>query len=381
MAAREHPAPVKVADRPLTRDARLVLLGCGGYIGSHLLDTLLVDPSVRVDGWDPRPDKIRHWLDAPNFKLRRAMLNEPSGLDDLHECVEAADAVINLAAICNPAEYNTDPITVIRSNFLDSYKVVEICAEAGKWLIHFSTSEVYGRTLASYVSPGDYDCDAALYELDEDETPFLMGPLSSQRWTYACAKQLLERYIYAHHAQLGMPYTIVRPLNFFGPRMDFIPGQDGEGTPRVLACFMKALLHGEPMRLVDGGSARRTIVSIRDAIRAIVLMLEKPQSAANQAFNVGNRDNEVTMAELADLMRKIYARITGDDSFLKHPIESVSARDFYGPGYEDCDRRMPRLDKARDLLGWTPSVSLEETLLETMTYYHDHYAVSRRQAG
>ena len=155
--------------------------------------------------------------------------------------------------------------------------------------------------------------------------------------------------------------------------MDFIPGRDGEGVPRVLACFMTALLDGHPMQLVDGGMARRTIVSIHDAIRAIVLMINNPGQSVNQIFNVGNRDNEVTMKELAQLMREAYAECTGDAVHLRHPIVDVSSLEFYGEGYEDCDRRMPKLNKAKDLLGWVPTRSLKETILETVTYYYERY--------
>jgi UDP-apiose/xylose synthase len=200
-----------------------------------------------------------------------------------------------------------------------------------------------------------------------------MGPIQNQRWSYACAKQLLERFIFANHHERGLPFTIVRPLNFFGPRMDYMPGRDGEGVPRVLACFMTALIDGLPLRLVNGGMQRRSIVSIHDAIDALVLMISKPEKAQNQFFNIGNRNNEVTIAELADLMRCCYARITGDGRYCHHPIEVVDGETFYGKGYEDCDRRMPRVDRAEKLLGWTPLRPLSNILLETMTHYHNEY--------
>ena len=280
--------------------------------------------------------------------------------------------MINLAAICNPSEYNVNPISVIDANFLQPVKIVDVCVQQKKWLIHFSTSEVYGRTLASYLGDVDYS-NPELYELDEDSTPLIMGPIGNQRWSYATSKQLMERYIFGRHKEAGLPFTTIRPLNFFGPKMDFIPGRDGEGVPRVLACFMTALLDGQPMQLVDGGMARRTIVSIHDAIRAIVLMINNREWSVNQIFNVGNRHNEVTMKELAELMREAYAECTGDATHLKHPIVNVSGLEFYGEGYEDCDRRMPNLTKAKDLLGWEPTRSLKETLLETVTYYYDQY--------
>lgn len=351
---------------------RLAVVGCGGFIGSHLLDALLGDETVHIDGWDPRTDKIAGHLSRPNLNVRQNALSTPEELEEFSEVIRSADVVVNLAAICNPSEYNVNPINVIHANFLQPAKIVDVCVAEKKWLLHFSTSEVYGRTIASYTGDTEYS-NPDLYELDEDNTPLIMGPIRNQRWSYATSKQLMERYIFGHSKESGLPFTIVRPLNFFGPRMDFIPGRDGEGVPRVLACFMRALLDGQPMQLVDEGRARRTIVSIRDAIRAIVLMLQKPDRAKNQIFNVGNRNNEVTMRELAELMRETYAKCTGDSSYLAHPIVSVSSREFYGEGYEDCDRRMPNLEKARTLLGWEPQLSLRETLFETVSYYYEHY--------
>jgi UDP-apiose/xylose synthase len=353
----------------------LVIIGCGGFIGSHLLDRLLCDESVLVRGWDPQVRKIEQHVTNPRLTLYQHAINEPGREGGLRDAVRWADAIINLAAICNPSQYNTNPLDVIRTNFIDVCPLVELCAAERKWLINFSTSEVYGRTLASYLPGNTYD-DPELYELGENETPLIMGPISNQRWTYACAKQLLERFIYAHHHEHGMPFTIVRPLNFFGPRMDFLPGRDGEGVPRVLACFMNALLEGRPMQLVDGGRRLRTIVSIHEAIDALLLMLARPERAQNQFFNIGNRANEVSIAELADLMRRCYAEITGDAGYRDHPLEVVDGEQFYGKGYEDCDRRMPNLDRALTLLGWAPRIPLREVLMETMTYYHDQYAKS-----
>lgn len=353
-------------------NSKLLIIGCGGYIGSHLLDELLANNTVRIRGWDPMSDKIEDHLANPRFQFLERTLRGDADFDELERHVDWADCVINLAAVCQPAEYNTNPIAVIRSNFLEPYRLVELCATYKKWLVHFSTSEVYGRTLSSHI-PDDAYSDPRFYELRETETPLIMGPIQNQRWTYACAKQLMERYIYAHHMELAMPFTIVRPLNFFGPRMDYIPGRDGDGVPRVLACFMAALLDNKPMFLVDGGTARRTIVSIHDAIRAIVAILEQPARSQNEIFNIGNRQNEVSMAGLADLMRRTYAEITGCAAFNEHPIEYVSSLDFYGEGYEDCDRRMPDLQRAEALLGWSPQISLHETLKETMRYYHDNY--------
>ncbi|WP_027132983.1 NAD-dependent epimerase/dehydratase family protein [Geminicoccus roseus] len=355
---------------------RVVILGCGGFVGSHLLDNLLRDESYLIEGWDPEDRKIRQHLDNPRFTLHRSIANAPEALVEVERAIRECDVVVNLAAICNPADYNTRPLSVIRANLFEVYPIVELCAKYKRWLVSFSTSETYGRTIASYLPAGTYD-DPELYELREDETPLIMGPIRNQRWTYACAKQMTERLIYAHHDEEGLPFTIIRPLNFFGPRMDYIPTRDGDGVPRVLACFMAALLSGEPMQLVDGGQARRTIVSIYEAVDAIRRVLERPETSQNQIFNIGNPNNEVTIAELADAMRRTYARITGDARYNDHPIVVTTADAFYGAGYEDCDRRMPDISKAERLLGWVPRMSLAEVLYGTMQSYHDTYTAPK----
>lgn len=148
--------------------------------------------------------------------------------------------MINLAAICTPADYNTRPLDTIYSNFVDALPVVHMCRENKIRLIHFSTCEVYGKTIGAFLPAGHpLKQDPAFYMLKEDETPCIFGSIDKQRWSYACAKQLIERLIYGEGAENGLEFSIVRPFNWIGPRMDFIPGVDGpqDSVPRVLACF------------------------------------------------------------------------------------------------------------------------------------------------
>ncbi|TQE12711.1 hypothetical protein C1H46_001731 [Malus baccata] len=116
--------------------------------------------------------------------------------------------------------------------------------------------------------------DPAYYVLKEDESPCIFGPIEKQRWSYACANQLIERLIYAEDAETGLEFTIVKPFNWIGPRMDFIPGIDGpsEGVPRVLACFSN---------------------------------LRNPARANGHIFNVGNPHNEVTVRHLGEMMTEV----------------------------------------------------------------------------
>jgi UDP-apiose/xylose synthase len=353
-------------------DRKLIILGCGGFVGSHLTERLLSDGRFEVLGYDVADSKCQHLLGDPNFHFTKGYVDVTNTEQVLAPVLDGAEAIFSLAAVCNPAEYVKNPVFTINSNFIHAYKLVEICTKARIWLIHTSTCEVYGRTIASYLPDNDYS-NLDLFEQREEETPLVMGPTVNQRWTYAASKALFERYIYANHTENGLPFTIVRPYNWFGPRMDYIPGRDGEGIPRVLACFMQALLDGEPMMLVDGGEAYRTITYIEDAVDALCRMLEVPNKAKNTFFNLGNRANEVTMRELAHLMREVYAEITGDPAYKNHPIEEISGEKFYGPGYEDCDRRVPDVSNAERRLGWKAKVPLRETLFHTMSHFHELY--------
>jgi UDP-apiose/xylose synthase len=352
---------------------RLIVLGCGGFVGSHLTDRLLADGGYEIFGFDMTSKKCAHHLGNPDFHFRETYVDGTNTDRELGHLIGDVDAIFSLAAVCNPAQYVSNPLHTIESNFIHAYKLVDLCAKAGTWLIHTSTCEIYGRTIASYLPNNDYNCDPALYEQIEDVTPLVMGPIVNQRWSYAASKALFERYIYANHTERGLPFTIIRPYNWFGPRMDFIPGRDGEGVPRVLACFMTALLDGQPMQLVDGGHARRTITYIQDSVDALMAMLDQPKKAKNQFFNIGNRANEVSVAELAHLMREVYADITGDQKYLAHPIEEVTGEKFYGPGYEDCDRRVANVSRAERLLGWKAKTDLRDTLRHTMQHFHDAY--------
>ncbi len=342
---------------------KIALLGCGGFIGSHFLDAALSDPDLQIEGWDWSSDKIAHHLGHPRFIFHAGDLYR---FPDLAGRLTDCDVVIALAAICNPSQYNTRGIDVIESNFIQPRLVADMCARLGRWLIQFSTSEVYGQTLAHWTRdarsesamepPGDHVI------LDEEKSPMLLGPVSAQRWSYACAKQLLERYVVALHREQGLPYTLIRPFNFLGTRMDFLPGRDGEGLPRVLACFTAALLDKKPLTLVDGGHAQRTFLAVEEAVQALLTMVKNPAQAKNKVFNLGNPENEVSIKQLAEMMRDIAMEVTGDATYADLPLLDVPALEFYGEGYADSDRRMPNIERARQVLHWHPKRHLRDIL-------------------
>ncbi|KAK1300604.1 hypothetical protein QJS10_CPB13g00819 [Acorus calamus] len=375
---------------------KICMIGAGGFIGSHLCEKLMSETDHEVVAVDVYNDKIRHLLEpsghhpwSSRISFHRLNIKHDPRLEGL---IKSSDLTINLAAICTPADYNTRPLDTIYSNFIDALPVVKYCSENQKRLIHFSTCEVYGKTIGSFL-PKDHPLrqftderrflnqEPEFYVLKEDASPCIFGSIEKQRWSYACAKQLIERLIYAESAENGLDFTIVRPFNWIGPRMDFIPGIDGpsEGVPRVLACFSNNLLRREPLQLVDGGQSQRTFVYIKDAIEAVLLMIDNPARANGHIFNVGNPNNEVTVRQLGEMMTEVYSKVSGEPS-LEVPTIDVSSKEFYGEGYDDSDKRIPDMTIINKQLGWNPKTSLWDLLESTLTYQHRTYAEAIKRA-
>jgi UDP-apiose/xylose synthase len=346
---------------------RIAVLGAGGFLGSHLVAALLARPDVEVDAVDVTLDKLGLQPPERERRLRRvrARLDAPGvggaglggaslgGASLIDEVVERCGTVVSMTALCNPSLYNTRPIDVIDANYTDLVPLVKACAARGRRLVHFSTCEVYGRVaLEGQGLPSPL--------MSEARTGFFLGPVAQERWTYACAKQLLERLIWAHGRHEGLGFTIIRPFNVIGPRMDFVPGVDGEGVPRVLASFMAALLRGEPLQLVDGGQQRRSFISVEDFTDAIVRIIERPAACGGEILNVGNPANDVTIRALAAALAEVYAaRVPGAT---RASLVDVTAEAFYGPGYDDTHERLPDVARARQLLDWEPRTTLAEML-------------------
>ena len=348
------------------RISKLCILGCSGFIGSHLLEKLLSTGEYHISGVDLEFEKIKHLIEHPQFCFYKSDIADINILNDL---IKETDAVISLAAICNPSLYITDPLQVIESSFTTPLQVVKMCAAYQKWLIHFSTSEVYGKT-ASLIGENREKYNDPM---QEDETHMILGPISKQRWTYACAKQLMERVIYAYRKKENLNYTIVRPFNFIGPKMDYIPNIDGQGIPRVVACFMESLFNKTPLKLVDGGKNRRVFTYVDDAIDAIYRIIQRPEKSQGVIFNIGNPENELTIRELAEHMISIYKNLTGESGNSDIKFIDVSSEEFYGEGYDDCDRRLPDITSANTLLEWFPKVRIDEALHKTIAGFIQYY--------
>jgi len=377
MTAR-RPARSSITGIEARRPRRVAVLGAGGFIGSHLVPLLAARPGLSIIAVDRTFEKLPAQATAgaaSPVERVSAAIESPGLLDDV---TGRADVVISLTALCNPALYNTQPLAVIDANYTDLVPLVRLCAARRRWLIHFSTCEVYGR--AALDGNG-----RRMARMNEDATAMFLGPIHRERWTYAAAKQLLERLIWAHGHHEGLTFTIVRPFNVIGPRMDFIPGVDGEGIPRVLASFMHALLSGADLLLVDGGRQRRAFVDVSEFVEAVVRIVERPTACAGQILNLGSATNEVTIRQLARAVAAAFGALRPQAPAPR--LVNASAESFYGVGYDDAVRRLPDVDKAARLLGWRATRTLGQMLPGIVADYLSRYegalsgAPAARRAG
>jgi UDP-apiose/xylose synthase len=340
---------------------RVALFGGGGFIGSHLTRRLLSD-GYEVEVVDVSVEKIRDVIGHDRLVTHEFDISDETNDGRSKRIVGRSDVTVDLIAYANPQQYVDMPLEVVDLNLFQNLKIVDDCNDTDTRLVQFSTCEVYGMV-------GNRTGDDVVF--DEEQSNLVMGPVGEQRWIYATAKQLLERMVYAHGEENGLDWTLIRPFNFLGPEMDYIIESPDEGTPRVFASFMSALMYDHPMYLVDGGTNRRSFTFIEDAVDGIELVIENDGGQfSEEVVNVGTPGNETTIRGLAELMREIYAETSPDGSL--PPLREISSEEFYGEGYEDCERRVPDVSKLQ-AAGWTPQYDLRETLEASMSYYIDKY--------
>jgi len=164
-----------------------------------------------------------------------------------------------LVAIATPKAYVEDPIGVYNLDFEMNIQIIKQCVKYHKRVVFPSTSEVYGA--------------CADPEFKEDESYLVVGPISKERWIYSCCKQLLDRVIYGYGTRGHLEFTLFRPFNWVGPRLDSLDTAK-EGSSRVVTQFIAELLLKRPINLVDGGRQKRCFTYVDDGIAALMKILE-----------------------------------------------------------------------------------------------------------
>jgi len=326
---------------------RILILGVNGFIGSALTRRILSTTDWEVFGMDLSASKLEHSMSHERFHFLEGDITINKEWIEYH--VKKCDVVLPLVAIATPATYVKEPLRVFELDFEENLRVIRQCVRYRRRVVFPSTSEVYGMS--------------ADPEFDEDTSPLVLGPINKPRWIYSCAKQLLDRVIAAYGQQEGLRYTLFRPFNWIGPKLDDIDAAK-EGSSRVVTQFVINLFRGEPIRLVDGGEQKRCFTWVEDGIDALTAIISDERGVTDgQIFNIGNPASECSVKELAHKLARLYdARRKEIPGYTPPRIEEVSSAEYYGEGYQDILTRKPSIAKARKLLGWQPRVSLDDAL-------------------
>ncbi|MRS18695.1 bifunctional UDP-4-amino-4-deoxy-L-arabinose formyltransferase/UDP-glucuronic acid oxidase ArnA [Enterobacteriaceae bacterium RIT692] len=336
------------------RRTRVLILGVNGFIGNHLTERLLQDDNFEVYGLDIGSDAISRFLDQPRFHFVEGDISIHSEWIEYH--IKKCDVVLPLVAIATPIEYTRNPLRVFELDFEENLKIIRDCVKYKKRIIFPSTSEVYGMCTDKH--------------FDEDHSNLVVGPINKQRWIYSVSKQLLDRVIWAYGEKEGLRFTLFRPFNWMGPRLDNLNAAR-IGSSRAITQLILNLVEGSPIKLIDGGAQKRCFTDIRDGIEALFRIIENKQDNCDgQIVNIGNPDNEASIKELAERLLA---------SFERHPLRSnfppfagfreVESSSYYGKGYQDVEHRKPSIKNARRLLDWTPTVEMDTTIDNTLDFF------------
>jgi UDP-glucose 4-epimerase len=309
---------------------RYLVTGGSGFIGSYLCERLIDDGHsvVALDDLSTgRFDNVAHLEARAGFSLIVASVCDPGVVES---CVIDCQAVFHLASAVGVRLVVEEPVRTIETIVNGTDTVLRACARYRRPLLLTSTSEVYGKGTKIPFAEGD-DC--------------VMGPTTTRRWAYACAKALDEFLALAHWHESRLPIVVARLFNTVGPRQT---GRYGMVIPR----FVQQGLAGEPITVYGDGQQARCFAHVADVVGALVALMQHPE-ARGQVFNIGN-DEEVTILQLAERVREL----TGKRS----TIRRVPFSEAYTAGFEDMQRRVPDLTRIRNLIGYRPKLSLEQIL-------------------
>jgi nucleoside-diphosphate-sugar epimerase len=332
---------------------RVLILGVNGFIGNALTERILGTTDWAVSGLDIGSDKIAPFVGHPRFTYLEGDI--AINKEWIEYQVKKCDVVLPLVAIANPSLYVKEPLAVFELDFEENLRIVKQAVRYGKRVVFPSTSEVYGM--------------CADPEFDEENSALVYGPIRKQRWIYSSSKQLLDRVIYAY-GEKGLSYTLFRPFNWIGPHLDDVDSPK-EGSSRVLTQFLHNILYDLPIKLVDGGTQRRSFTYISDGIDCLMKILENPSGRADRGiFNIGNPANDLSVRDLAE---RLVAAVATYPAFAAKAratqLVDVSAQEYYGDGYQDIMTRVPSIERARRILAWEPTVGIDEAIQRTVEFY------------
>ena len=309
---------------------RALLTGGAGFVGSHLSEALLdrgYEAQVLDDLSTGSIDNLRHLQGRNGFEyVIDTVMNERLTA----ELIDRADVVFHLAAAVGVKLIVEAPVRTIETNVHGTEVVLRHASKKKKLVVIFSSSEVYGKSTAV---PFREDAD------------LVTGPTSKHRWAYACSKTIDEFLALAYWKEKKLPVIIARLFNTVGPRQT---GRYG----MVIPTFVRQALTGAPITVHGDGHQRRAFGYVGDVVTALITLVEEPR-AVGEVFNIGNTE-EISMLDLAHRVKTVTKS--------RSQIVLIPYDQAYEAGFEDMARRVPDLGKIHALVGYAPTVGLDEIL-------------------
>ncbi len=307
---------------------RVLVTGGAGFIGSHLCERLLGDgyDVLCVDNYySSTKDNIAHLLDHPRFEVIRHDVTFPLYVE--------VDQIFHLACPASPVHYQRDPVQTTKTAVHGSINMLGLAKRTGARILLTSTSEVYGDPL---VHPQTEDYWGNVNPI---------GP----RACYDEGKRAAETLFFDYHRQHNLDIKVVRLFNTYGPRMH---PQDG----RVVSNFIMSALTGAPLTVYGEGEQTRSFCYVSDLIDGLIAMMNSGPEVTGP-INLGN-PGEFTIGELANIV----IEKTNSDSKI----------DYLPLPVDDPTRRQPDITRAKEILGWQPTIALSEGLDSTIAHFKEH---------
>ena len=304
---------------------RVMVTGGAGFLGSHLCDRLLDagHDVLCVDNlFTGTKDNIGHLHSNPSFEFMRHDVTFPLFVE--------VDEIYNLACPASPIHYQHDPVQTTKTSVHGAINMLGLAKRLGCKILQASTSEVYG--------------DPSVHPQGEEYWGHV-NPIGI-RSCYDEGKRCAETLFFDYHRQNGVPIKVARIFNTYGPRMHPADG-------RVVSNFIMQALKGEPITIYGDGSQTRSFCYVDDLIRGLMALMETGPETTGP-INIGN-PNEFTVRELAE---KVIALIGSSSQIVQEPLPQ-----------DDPKQRQPDITKAMDVLGWQPSIELEQGLVKTVDYF------------
>jgi nucleoside-diphosphate-sugar epimerase len=316
---------------------RVLITGGAGFVGSHLSEALLErgDEVFILDNLSTGSfDNVVHLKGHPRFHYTiESVTNEPV----VAELIDRCDIVVHLAAAVGVKLIVEQPVHTIETNVHGTEVVLKIANKKKKLVLIASTSEVYGKSLEVPF---------------REDTDLVLGATTKHRWAYACSKMIDEFLALAYWKERKLPVIVVRLFNTVGPRQT---GQYGMVIPN----FVRQALAGQPITVFGDGTQSRSFTYVGDVVRAMVALITEPR-AVGQVFNIGN-GQEITIGDLAAKIKSM----TGSRS----EIVMIPYDQAYEAGFEDMPRRVPDISRIKALVGYEPTVQLDETLQRVIEHF------------